>query len=120
MKALVIGGPRANEWAEVPDNARVWVDLEHAATLTVHYITWTITEKDGVQSAYRLPVAVHPEFVQAAGPQGPRAAQDAVISRAMTEFMAAHGMVVTQAPSSVPATPAPLFGVNGKPLGGGQ
>ena len=120
MKALIVGGPAANEWAEIPDGAQVWIDLRHAVTMTVHHVTWTVTGTDGVQVAYRLPLAVHPEFVQATAQQGPRAAQDAVISRAMTEFMATHGILVATTPPAVPSTPAPLFGVNGRPLGGGQ
>lgn len=119
MKALVVGGPCAGEWVDVPDGLAVWIDLKHGDTLPINRVTWALANADGTPGdRFSLPVATHPSMADDAA-----AVQNTVIGHAVTEYMRAHGILLPppEPPAiAVPDSPAALFGADGRPLGGAR
>lgn len=103
MKALIIGGNRHGEWADVLDGSRGWVDIRSATTHIVRQITATVMRptNEGMEptdEAYQIHLAVHPDLV---GPHEPQYVQALLQSLTMNEFARAHGTKL-EVPDNVP------------------
>jgi hypothetical protein len=91
MKLLVIGGERHGEWIDgLPDNIRIWVDIEHAVRHVVRKLTWNVLEaRTGKPlEAYVIYIGVHEEI---SGPNEPATVQPLLQALTMNEFARAHG-----------------------------
>lgn len=118
MKVTIIGGPLNGQTREIPDGAASWLDIEHAEVYFVRAVGWAVAGEDGnAVELWELRVAVWPGFMTEGPATESFKVSNTVTQLAMTDFMRRNADA--KPIGAAPDDPSALFGVDGRPIGGG-